>query len=152
VIEFIPNERFLVKLGDPGLPVELTENDVPWIAIECYDDLSSCRDNLKSDIWSYATTIWEIFSRGASMAQFHNNRPMQFFSSGRRLPKPAECAEFHGIYELMLKGWDIDPDRRFPPQTIFSCLLSASKYKNKIVFCLESKLNQISPNFQQKLS
>lgn len=127
VIEFIPNERFIVKLGDPGLPIELNENDVPWIAVECYEDLSSCRKSLKSDIWAYSTTIWEIFSRGAPMNPFHNDRPMQFFRDGRRLPKPAEIVEFQGIYELIQKGWDLDPDKRFPPQTMFSCLLAASK-------------------------
>lgn len=116
-----------MKLGDPGLSIELTENDVPWIAIECYEDLSSCRKNLKSDIWAYATTIWEIFSRGASMTPFYNNKPMQFFREGRRLPKPTEIADFPGIYEIMLKGWDPDPDKRFPPQTVFTCLLAASK-------------------------
>lgn len=128
VMYFKPNSEFVVKLGDPGLPTEFSERDVPWIAIENYDNLSACRKNLKSDIWAYATTIWEIFSRGAPI---NLPDPVQFFKSGERLPRPAECAMLpdvlSSIYGLMLLGWDEDPDRRFSSQKIFSRLLDASE-------------------------
>lgn len=129
VMYFKPNSEFVVKLGDPGLPTEFTERDVPWIAIENHDDYSACRKNLKSDIWAYATTLWEIFSRGAPI---NLPDPVQFFANGERLPRPAECAMLPdvlgSIYLLMLQGWDEDPDRRFSSQKIFSRLLDASKF------------------------
>lgn len=123
---FVPNGQLVIKLGDPGLPIEFTVHDIPWIAIEDYGDLSASRKNLKGDIWAYATTLWEIFSRGAPLNMAN---PMQFFTSGDRPSKPLDCAMLPGIYDLMMRGWDIDPDKRFSPQKIFSRLLDASELK-----------------------
>ena len=125
---FVPNGQLVIKLGDPGLPIEFTVHDIPWIAIEDYGDLSASRKNLKGDIWAYATTLWEIFSRGAPLNMAN---PMQFFTSGDRPQKPLDCAMLPGIYDLMMRGWDVDPDKRFSPQKIFSRLLDASEL-NKI--------------------
>lgn len=109
--------------------MEYTVNDVPWIPIEDYHNLNGCRNNLKADIWAYATTLWEIFSRGASpLSSIQMTDPIDFFSNGERLQKPIECATLPGIYELMKSGWDIDPERRFSPQKIFSRLVDASKF------------------------
>lgn len=123
--QFIPNQLLVVKLGDPGIPMEFSVHDVPWIAIEDYDDLPASRKNLKGDIWSYATTLWEIFSRGS---QLNLQNPVQFFKSGERPSKPLDCAMLPNIYDLMRRGWDVDPEKRFSPQKIFTRLLEASKY------------------------
>lgn len=124
-MHFAPNSQLVVKLGDPGLPTEYSKLDVPWIPIEDYNDLSASRKNLKGDIWAYATTLWEVFSRGA---QLKLQDPVQFFMSGERPPKPDDCAMLPGIHDLMIRGWDIDPEKRFSPQKIFSRLLEASKF------------------------
>lgn len=129
VMHFEPNSQLVVKLGDPGLPLDITTQDVPWIPIEDYDDLSHSRKNLKGDIWAYATTLWEIFSRGA---QLNLQNPVQFFRDGERPPKPADCAMLPGIHDLMIRGWDEDPDKRFSPQKIFSRLLEASELTHSI--------------------
>lgn len=113
-----------MKLGDPGLPTEYSVQDVPWIPIEDYSDFSASRKNLKGDIWAYATTLWEVFSRGA---QLKLQNPVQFFTSGERPQKPDDCAMLPGIHDLMIRGWDVDPEKRFSPQKIFSRLLEASK-------------------------
>lgn len=126
-MHFAPNGQLVVKLGDPGLPMEYSVQDVPWIPIEDYNDLSASRKNLKGDIWAYATTLWEIFSRGS---QLNVPNPVQFFTSGERPPKPADCAMLPGIHDLMIRGWDVDPERRFSPQKIFSRLLEASKLRS----------------------
>jgi Protein tyrosine and serine/threonine kinase len=64
---------------------------VPWIPIEDYSDLNKCRSNLKGDIWAYATTLWEIFSRGASLIDMLGSEHiMDFFLRGDRPPKPPE--------------------------------------------------------------
>lgn len=127
VTQFEPNNQLVVKLGDPGVPLDYAVFDVPWIAIEDYEDFSASRRNLKGDIWAYATTLWEIFSRGALL---NISNPVQFFTSGERPPKPSDCATLPKIYELMKRGWDVDPERRFSPQKIFSSLLEASELKN----------------------
>lgn len=113
-----------MKLGDPGLSTEYSVQDVPWIPIENYNDLPASRKNLKGDIWAYATTLWEVFSRGA---QLNLQNPVQFFTNGERPSKPDDCAMLPGIYDLMIRGWDVDPEKRFSPQKIFSRLLEASK-------------------------
>lgn len=123
VIHFDPGNLFEVKLGDPGLPRECTIHDVYWIPIEDYGDLNNSRNNLKADIWAYATTLWEIFSRGSSPYNLNLNNPMEFFRRGDRLPKPKECETLPRIYEIMKSGWNAEPDHRFAPQTIFSPLL-----------------------------
>lgn len=87
--------------------------------------MESARKNLKADIWAYATTLWEIFSRGAVV---NIADPKTFFLRGDRPIKPEECSTISVIYEIMLRGWDADPDRRFSPQSIFSKLLTARKY------------------------
>lgn len=123
---FIPeNNDFIVKLGDPGLPYDFTEKDVPWIPIEDYENLNGSRNNMKADIWAYATTLWEIFSRGVTPVV---ENPIEYFSAGNRLQKPPECNTLHGIYEHIMKsGWEPDSDRRFSPQKIFTLLLDYSK-------------------------
>lgn len=79
---------------------------------------------MKADIWAYATTIWEIFSRGEKL-KIPN--PMEYFLSGDRPRRPYECYSINGMYEIMDVGWNADPEKRFSPQNIFSTLLSASK-------------------------
>lgn len=108
--------------------MDFSAHDVPWIAIEDYADMSASRRNLKGDIWAYATTLWEIFSRGA---QLNLANPMQFFTSGERPAKPLDCTMLPGVYDLMIRGWDVDPEKRFSPQKIFSRLLEASKLEEK---------------------
>lgn len=107
------------------MPMDYTLQDVPWIAVEDYEDFAACRKNLKGDIWAYATTLWEIFSRGAPL---NLQNPVQFFISGERPSKPADCAMLPNIYDLMKRGWDVDPEKRFSPQKIFSRLLEASEF------------------------
>jgi Janus kinase 2 len=120
----------VVKLGDPGVPLDLTVQDVPWIAIEDYEDLSGSRKNLKGDIWAYATTLWEIFSRGAILNLLN---PMEFFKNGHRPPRPVECATLPGIYSLMMSGWDEDPYKRFSAQTIFKRLRDAGECNSHLL-------------------
>lgn len=137
-----------MKLGDPGVPTEYSTKDVPWIAIEDYDDFRASRKNLKGDIWAYATTLWEIFSRGAPL-NLHN--PVQFFRSGERPSKPPECATLPNIYVLMKQGWDVDPEKRFSPQKIFSWLLEASEsHQNQMPFFVIPLMNFLS--IETKLS
>lgn len=126
VTQFAPEREFVVKLADPGIPNDYSISDVPWVPIEHYDNLNESRRNPKADIWAYSTTLWEIFSRGASPL---HERPdmMNFFTTGNRLGKPLECSFLPAIYNLMLQGWDVDPDKRPLTQIICSILVDASE-------------------------
>lgn len=113
--DFVKIERFLM--------ISLISR-IPWIPIEDYDSPEGARKNLKADIWAYATTLWQIFSRGSAVQLLDAKA---FFLSGDRLSKPAECSSIPVIYDIMLRGWEKDPDRRFSPQSIFAKLLTARK-------------------------
>lgn len=52
---------------------------------------------------------------------------MKSFLTGAHPEKPHDCKSANGIYDIMLVGWNADPEKRFSPQNIFSTLLSASK-------------------------
>lgn len=128
VTRFSAEREFVVKLADPGLPIDYNVNDVPWIPIEDYHNLNESRRNPKADIWAYATTLWEIFSRGASPLEIVNHSDaMSYFRGDHRLPKPLECLTLPAIHNLMLLGWDCDPDRRPLTQIICSILVDASE-------------------------
>lgn len=69
--------------------------------------------DLKTDIWAYATTLWQIFSNGRVP-------PRDCFRGNNYLKKPAECPD--KLYQIMRKGWDRDPEKRFEPQSLFTWL------------------------------
>lgn len=128
MVTFSPKHEFVVKLADPGLPVDYNINDVPWIPIEDYGNLNDSRNNPKADIWAYATTLWQIFSRGTSPLDVLSHADMMnYFKSGNRLSKSIDCHELPAIHNLMMLGWDADPDRRPLTQIICSILVDASK-------------------------
>lgn len=39
---------------------------LPWIPYEYHKNLERAKIDYKTDIWAYATTLWQIFSRGRS--------------------------------------------------------------------------------------
>ncbi|KAG5323108.1 JAK kinase, partial [Acromyrmex heyeri] len=97
------DNSFIVKLGDPGL-FTYTEDDIYWIPPECYTDFASAKYSLQADIWALATTIWEIFSRGASPPKYHKTHTVKmYYKCGNRLPPPKDCP--NEIYKLMLECW-----------------------------------------------
>lgn len=48
-----------------------------WIPPECYTDFASAKYSLQADIWALATTIWEIFSRGAPPPKYHKTHTVK---------------------------------------------------------------------------
>jgi len=40
-------------------------------------DFASAKYSLQADIWALATTIWEIFSRGASPPKYHKTHTVK---------------------------------------------------------------------------
>lgn len=102
-----------------------TPFSMAWIPIEYYNNLEQAKNDLKTDIWAYATTLWEIFSHGFNI---HIPNPVQFFANGARLMPPKECEKCRDIYDIMREGWDEDPDNRFSSRFVISRLEMASKY------------------------
>ena len=59
---------------------------------------------IKSDVWSYAVTVWEVFSRGVQPYNgFQYKQVFDYLKSGMRLEKPRKCSE--QIYELLVRCW-----------------------------------------------
>jgi Janus kinase 2 len=127
VAKFGPPNYLVVKLGDPGFARPLTKGDIPWIPVEYFDHLEGAKKEMKAEIWAAATTMWEIFSRGARIDWIQ--RPKEYFAHGIRLPPPEELKANNqeDLYGIMREGWDADPDKRFSPQLIFARLIGASE-------------------------
>lgn len=103
-------------------------HSIPWIPVEYHNvDVNHVEALIKNDpkaeIWAYATTLWEIFSRGIEMPDLDSS----FFTHGRRLEPPKELDNLREIYKIMREGWETEPDRRFTTQDIFSRLIDARK-------------------------
>lgn len=53
---------------------------LPWIPFEYHSNPNRARTDFKAEIWAYATTIWEIFSRGEMpLLQYVNFKYFQFW-------------------------------------------------------------------------
>ncbi|OTF77993.1 hypothetical protein BLA29_012302 [Euroglyphus maynei] len=64
-----------------------------------------------SDVWMFGVCIWEIFMLGKKpFPGVKNPDVIGLIECGDRLSKPSRCPE--QLYELMLKCWRYEPDRR----------------------------------------
>ncbi|ODN02128.1 Fibroblast growth factor receptor [Orchesella cincta] len=85
-----------------------------WTAMECLCATNKglpTEFNEKTDVWSYASTLWEIFSMGHAPNMSTNlSEYVTDLSSGKRLGKPDYASE--GIYKLMLTCWSKTPSDR----------------------------------------
>ncbi|XP_063698836.1 tyrosine-protein kinase hopscotch isoform X2 [Culicoides brevitarsis] len=136
------NSSLIVKLGDPGLPRLYDISDMPWIPVEHYQNLEKAKTDVKTDVWAFATTIWEIFSHGADI---NIPNPVQFFANGSRLSPPEECRDRKEIWDIMKEGWDEDPDKRFSTQFVLSRLTIA---RNRI----DSNYSEINTERHYRIS
>ncbi|KAJ8947273.1 hypothetical protein NQ318_014169 [Aromia moschata] len=109
-------KTFSVKLTDPGIHTSYASSEVHWIPIECYSNLNYAKRSSEADVWSFGTTLWEIFMFGEEIKATDHNQLMRWYISGNRLSKPSSCLD--EIYDLMVKCWDIDPHKRMKPQVI----------------------------------
>lgn len=64
-----------------------------------------------SDVWMFAVCMWEIFMLGKKpFSGVKNADVIGLIESGERLAKPPRCPE--SLYQLMLKCWKYEPDKR----------------------------------------
>lgn len=112
----------------------------------------------RTDIWAYATTLWQMFNRGyvptsrevKSTFDFEKNDFNNLMSSFQynvwkmRLPKPPNCPR--DVYELMIESWDVAPDRRVAPQMIFAKLTAARAMASHTYATIRSEDRSMLPS------
>ncbi|XP_033641234.1 proto-oncogene tyrosine-protein kinase ROS-like isoform X3 [Asterias rubens] len=107
------------KVSDFGLARDVIDNRVyerksegrlplRWMALESIlDEMYTT----KSDVWSFGVLLWEIVTLGARPYPTMSAKLMlKQLRIGFRMPQPTHCQE--ELYEMMLKCWEEEPDRR----------------------------------------
>ncbi|XP_037051483.1 receptor-like tyrosine-protein kinase kin-16 [Bradysia coprophila] len=113
-------ENLSIKIADFGLSrylydklnyIKKQEDPLPWrwMAVE---SLCSREFSTKTDVWSYAITLWEMFTLCETPFQDFNwsEEFVNMIKKGYRLQRPVLCTS--GIYELMCSCWELDPKCR----------------------------------------
>uniref|UniRef100_A0A6J0V2Y2 receptor protein-tyrosine kinase n=1 Tax=Pogona vitticeps TaxID=103695 RepID=A0A6J0V2Y2_9SAUR len=113
------NESMTACVADFGLSKKIYNGDyyrqgriskmpVKWIAIESLADRVY---TIKSDVWSFGVTMWEIATRGQTpYPGVENSEIYDYLCQGNRLKQPLDCLD--GLYELMLSCWALHPRDR----------------------------------------
>jgi len=121
-------QGYTVKIADFGMSkkIKLDQSvfgegqEIPfrWVALEVF---AANRFNIKTDIWSFAVTLWELFSFGLTPYEgLSFAETFQKIQSGYRLPKPEYCPQ--EVYDLMLRCWSKNPDSRPNFEEIFDII------------------------------
>ena len=131
---FLIMEDYTLKLGEFGLAIRLEATQLTemrgackWMAPEVI------REQLrspKSDIFSYAIVIWEIFTSEIPFEEYGNNfQVMNAVCGGIRPQIPDDCPEL--LKSLMCRCWDGDRHKR--PSTKDVCLELEPCKSNSII-------------------
>ncbi|KAF3708356.1 Tyrosine-protein kinase Mer [Channa argus] len=99
--------------GDYYRQGRIAKMPVKWIAVESLADRVF---TVKSDVWAFGVTMWEIATRGMTpYPGILNHEIYDHLVEGNRLKQPADCLD--ELYEIMYSCWRADPlDRPFFPQ------------------------------------
>ncbi|KAL6101692.1 mertk [Pungitius sinensis] len=99
--------------GDYYRQGRIAKMPVKWIAVESLADRVF---TIKSDVWAFGVTMWEIATRGMTpYPGIQNHEIYDYLLEGHRLKQPADCLD--ELYELMYSCWRVDPlDRPSFPQ------------------------------------
>ncbi|KAL6049657.1 kinase 6 [Balamuthia mandrillaris] len=130
------SNKYTVKVCDFGLSRSVAEGDyyeinskfpLKWSAPEVF---KWRKYSSKSDVWSFAVTLWEIFSLGQlPYAELSNRETVKEIEAGYRLPCPTRCPP--PIYNLMLRCWDEDAKQRPNFQDIYSVLAQVQRQEEE---------------------
>lgn len=81
---------------------------VKWIAVESLADRVF---TVKSDVWAFGVTMWEIATRGMTpYPGIQNHEIYDHLLEGHRLKQPPDCLD--ELYEIMYLCWRADPQDR----------------------------------------
>ncbi|XP_069111833.1 uncharacterized protein [Argopecten irradians] len=99
------------RRGDDNVDGEKKERiPVKWLPPECISKMSRAVLE-KSDVWSNAVVMWEIFTFGdAPYPNIKSTDLPNALKRGERLPQPEYSDDTH--YGIMTKSWNIDPAQR----------------------------------------
>eukprot|EP00092_Neocalanus_flemingeri_P022472 GFUD01024372.1.p1 GENE.GFUD01024372.1~~GFUD01024372.1.p1 ORF type:complete len:834 (+),score=161.88 GFUD01024372.1:431-2932(+) len=118
-------ENFVAKISDFGLSKMMYYNQdykktqrrlIPW-AWMATEYLQTGEFNIKSDVWSYGVTLWEIFSLGNKPYGFDPYEETKVkILSGHRLPCPDPLEYIDGgssVYDDVMKScWEAEASKR----------------------------------------
>ncbi|MEE6474883.1 hypothetical protein FKM82_010524 [Ascaphus truei] len=94
--------------GDYYRQGRIAKMPVKWIAVESLADRIY---TIKSDVWAFGVTMWEIATRGMTpYPGVQNHEIYDYLLEGHRLKQPADCLD--ELYELMYLCWRADPGDR----------------------------------------
>ncbi|XP_029110133.1 tyrosine-protein kinase Mer isoform X2 [Scleropages formosus] len=94
--------------GDYYRQGRIAKMPVKWIAVESLADRVF---TVKSDVWAFGVTMWEIASRGMTpYPGVQNHEIYDYLLEGHRLKQPADCLD--ELYDTMLSCWRADPQDR----------------------------------------
>ncbi|CAL8132858.1 unnamed protein product [Orchesella dallaii] len=123
------DENLVCKISDFGLSTKLYNSlyvnkklaYIPWrwMAIESLDRMTF---SSKSDVWSFAVILWEIFTLGAVPYSSLNWSPefITMLTNGVRLPKPKYASM--ELYQSMRTCWNTNPSSRPRFKTLSNAL------------------------------
>uniref|UniRef100_A0A665WKQ7 receptor protein-tyrosine kinase n=1 Tax=Echeneis naucrates TaxID=173247 RepID=A0A665WKQ7_ECHNA len=99
--------------GDYYRQGRIAKMPVKWIAVESLADRVF---TVKSDVWAFGITMWEIATRGMTpYPGIPNHEIYDYLVEGHRLKQPTDCLD--ELYEIMYSCWRADPlDRPLFPQ------------------------------------
>ncbi|CAJ1067430.1 tyrosine-protein kinase Mer [Xyrichtys novacula] len=91
--------------GDYYRQGRIAKMPVKWIAVESLADRVF---TVKSDVWAFGVTMWEIATRGMTpYPGIQNHEIYDYLLEGHRLKQPTDCLD--ELYEIMYCCWRADP-------------------------------------------
>ncbi|XP_060704969.1 tyrosine-protein kinase Mer [Hemiscyllium ocellatum] len=94
--------------GDYYRQGRIAKMPVKWIALESLADRVF---TIKSDVWAFGVTMWEIVTRGMTpYPGIQNHEIYDYLQGGHRLKQPSDCLD--ELYEIMYSCWRSDPADR----------------------------------------
>uniref|UniRef100_A0A3Q2NZI2 receptor protein-tyrosine kinase n=1 Tax=Fundulus heteroclitus TaxID=8078 RepID=A0A3Q2NZI2_FUNHE len=91
--------------GDYYRQGRIAKMPVKWIALESLADRVF---TVKSDVWAFGVTMWEIATRGMTpYPGVQNHEIYDYLVEGHRLKQPPNCLD--ELYEIMYSCWRADP-------------------------------------------
>ena len=111
--------QFKVKLCEGSL-LGLEKEEVHWLDFQQLQAVQNGRiaqPTQTGDVWSSATTLWELFSFGDKPLPYvDRSKAIDQYLRGLRLPKPSCCPP--PVFVLMQECWQPNPLDRKRPQEI----------------------------------
>ncbi|KAK2852951.1 hypothetical protein Q7C36_008152 [Tachysurus vachellii] len=109
--------------GDYYRQGRIAKMPVKWIAVESLADRVF---TVKSDVWAFGVTMWEIATRGMTpYPGVQNHEIYDYLLEGHRLKQPNDCLD--ELYNIMLSCWCADPVDRPDFTSVKQMLMNLSE-------------------------